>query len=264
MAKTKKGDPRFKKGEKVWVDFGDSKPEQKTIEDMYKPITGIWMYSFKGSSIACGENYLRRKLTDKKLTISECLGDGDEHVTKFNTFAFKRGTPYLDSEANRKAAEALNIIFFEPDMLFVEWLIKYAAGRLIIDIGCGCGHLMKMINARGGKVMGIEPNIDAMSVMAERMASGQSMMHIMQQPVEDCGPFLKTLGEKALLIFARPCHSQFVENGIAVKHPKQEVLYITKPENLKQYNDLGKFKNKAKKIKHEGSSKDNEIVYSIK
>ena len=66
-----------------------------------------------------------------------------------------------------------------------------------------------------------------------------------------------------LYIFARPCHSNFVEVSLDNLPKGIEALYITVPENLEKYDDLGKYKDKAKQIFLKGNSVDNEVIYSI-
>lgn len=92
------------------------------------------------------------------------------------------------------------------------------------------------------------------------------MVQILPYPVENSmvKDIIEKLGDNILMVIARPCHNDFVENALALKKEGAEALYITVPENLSLYNDLGKFKRRATKINHRGSSKENEIVLSIK
>lgn len=157
-------------------------------------------------------------------------------------------------------------LFFKPDMKFVKWLIKYADGRQIIDVGAGQGHLVRMIKMFGGKAIGLEPNFDQRRYIEQgkiKWGNDFDINEMLPWTIERVKGFINGLGSKALLIFARPCHSDFVVNGIRNMPNDMEALYITKPENVVKYNDLGEYFEKRKFIKHDGVSEDNEIVYSI-
>ena len=75
---------------------------------------------------------------------------------------------------------------------------------------------------------------------------------------------IESLGkDQVMLVFARPCHSDFVEVGIRNMPEGMEALYITVPENLDLYNDLGRFEDSAKLVEHDGASEDDEVIYSV-
>lgn len=162
-------------------------------------------------------------------------------------------------------------IFFNPDNTFVKWIAEYANKRIIIDIGCGSGLLLEKLRdvAKYSKTIGIEPTFDyesKLEILMKNSNSNISPVKILPNYVED--KIVRTIieqgGDKILMVFARPCHNDFVENALSFKQLNTEALYITKQENIKKYSDLGKFEKIAKKIKHQGTSQDNEIVYSIK
>ena len=156
--------------------------------------------------------------------------------------------------------------FFKPDAEFVKWIIEYANGRMIIDVGCGNLHLLKLLNKAGyKKIVGIEPMIDYMEYIKHTIASGEDKIQILPNKVQDPLPSsIISKGENVLILCVRPCHSNFVEETIELKHPTAEVLYNTVPQNLIDYRDLGAFHDVAVKIEHKGTSEDNEVVYSIK
>ena len=49
------------------------------------------------------------------------------------------------------------MIFFRPTPEFIDWLINYANGRTIVDIGCGEGYVIHLIRQKYKNVVGIEP-----------------------------------------------------------------------------------------------------------
>jgi len=188
----------------------------------------------------------------------------DDVATKLNTYANGFGQSINSEEV------ALNLdtnLFFKPDIMFVKWLIQYANGRMIIDVGAGQGHLVRMIKMLGGKAIGLEPNIDYMSMVTMRKAKNPNydINEILPMDVQRAGTMIQGLGgDKTMLVFARPCHNGFVEEGLDIMPEGMEALYITLEENLEKYDDLGKYKNSAEHIGTMGISEDNEVVYSIK
>lgn len=150
--------------------------------------------------------------------------------------------------------------FFEPNAEMIQWLREYIGKRVPIDVGCGQGDLLIELK-KGG--VGIDPFIAI--DLNERMDMLQRhRIHIMDVRVEElCGNFINGLGKKAVMIFARPCHSDFVKNGIDLAPKGMEVLYITKPSNVLEYNDLGSYDKSKKLLKHLGRGNENEVVYSI-
>ena len=150
--------------------------------------------------------------------------------------------------------------FFEPDQKMLEWLKNYANGRLIIDIGCGTGHIIRELHKIKTKVIGIDPHMDVTKFHEENLKQGIGLINVMLREAQHCD--LAKL-PNCLLIFCRPCHSDFVEETIKVMHPTSEALYITVPRNLNNYNDLGRFKKVAKLLKHEGISIEEEQVWKI-
>lgn len=150
--------------------------------------------------------------------------------------------------------------FFEPDDELVQSIVDYANGRIIFDIGFGDGDLLKELHAKGARVAGVEMFLDEKTFNDLRIKHG---LQVFPGRVEDYKFLISKLEDKGLLLFARPCHSRFVENTLDFKNPDTEALYITVPENLELYDDLGKHKTRAKRIKLRGTSVDNEVIYSI-
>lgn len=154
-------------------------------------------------------------------------------------------------------------LFFQPDEKMIEWLVKYANGRMIVDVGCGSGWLLEKLHKAGAKCFGIEPIWSFEMLMAWRNKT-KGQVHVLTTPVELCESIIAALKNKALLLFCRPCHSDFTEVGISMLPKGGEALYITLHENLEKYDDLGMFRYNAVPVKHEGCSLENEIVLSIK
>jgi hypothetical protein len=151
--------------------------------------------------------------------------------------------------------------FFEPDVAFLKWIKEYANGRLVIDCGAGMGHVTRELFKLGTKVVAFEPNGDYTAFQEENMKQRIGMI---QYIIADCSTSKITSMPNLLLLFCRPCHSDFVERTIAHMHPSSEALYITKPNNWEDYDDLGHFRDNAVLIKHKGKSKEGEKVWSIK
>ena len=155
--------------------------------------------------------------------------------------------------------DLLSTVFFMPDVNFIKWLIEYADGRCIIDCGAGSGYTTALINKLGGKCIAVEPNYTIERKMF--WLKKQINFHIFYEKSEKASIIHDIPDGKALLLFARPCHSDFVYDTITKNMPSgMEALYISHKNNTNldlrdiQYTEL----------KHEGTSKNNEFVLSIK
>ena len=153
----------------------------------------------------------------------------------------------------------MGIRFFIPDMEFKQWLKDYAGDRIIIDVGAGTGEFALEMREIGAKIMCIEPynEVDSYNFISKGI---QWWPH----RVEESQTIIKAIKDKGLFLFARPCHSDFVENCITYMDDKAEALYITIPKNLVRYQDLGIWNNYKTLLTHKGTSEENEVVYSIK
>ena len=150
--------------------------------------------------------------------------------------------------------------FFEPDKELLKSLVEYANGRVIIDIGCGDCDVLIALKELGAKVLGFEPFLFPEN--NEKVKNAGIM--VIEDYVQRHNPIISGIKEKGLLLFARSCHSNFVEQCLDMKDKSTEALYITIPENLILYNDLGYHEYKAFKKELKGSSRDNEVIYSIR
>jgi hypothetical protein len=118
------------------------------------------------------------------------------------------------------------MIFFKPTPRWIEWLVNYAQGRLIIDVGCGDGHLLKTLVVHGYTgIIGVDPYVSeetAFDFIKQRI-------HLLTFKAEECK--LITEHDKSLLVIARPCHNGFVADTLRA-NAGNEVLYVSNPTNV--------------------------------
>ena len=152
------------------------------------------------------------------------------------------------------------MMFFKPDDQLLKSIVEYANGRLIVEIGCGDCDVIIKLKEFGARVFGFEPFL----LEENRLKVAKANINVFEEFAQSYSGILKKLGKNGLLLFARPCHSEFVEECIDITTNETESLYITIPENLILYDDLGKYEKIARKIQLKGSSEDNEIIMSIK
>lgn len=158
------------------------------------------------------------------------------------------------------------LVFFKPDMTFIDWIIKQAGGRMIMEVGSGTAHVLHLITARGhNRIIGIEPCWDVTSSIARNPAG--EMMHILPYDVTRARKMIEAITAAktkevvgTLLLICRPAHTGYTEEAIDYAAPGTVVMYITKKNNLDEYDDLGKYTHLGEIVKHEGTSADNEVV----
>lgn len=160
---------------------------------------------------------------------------------------------------------AVHKIFFKPTDMFITWLVEYANDRLIIDVGSGSGHLLNMIKPHYKRLIGIEPMFDYEAYVTLCMNYNKERIHMHPAPLSDSKGIIRGIEEKGLLVCARPSHNGMVREAIEIMHPDQELLYITKPINLKLYDDMGGFRNYANKIPLDFKiGSESEEIWSVK
>jgi len=115
--------------------------------------------------------------------------------------------------------------FFEPNDAFLDWLAKHAGNRMVFDVGSGEGHITRALLSRKVKCVGIEPQWDRYFEENRDLVNA-----IIPTEAEHCSSV--ALATNSLFLFCRPCHNLFVERTLRRLQPGNEVLYITKPENL--------------------------------
>lgn len=165
----------------------------------------------------------------------------------------------------------LQPVFFKPNTELIKWLIEYAKNRIIIDAGSGAKFPLSQQLILNGykKVLAFDSFIDYNEFMKFKMLHGdilsEASFHVFPKEIQSMSELYNDSAtiQKVLIVFARPCHSNFVEETLDLKGKDVEVLYITVPKNIKEYDDLGKWKKKKKLLKHKGSSADKEVIYSI-
>jgi hypothetical protein len=114
--------------------------------------------------------------------------------------------------------------FFEPTAQYIMWIKKYAAGRPVVELGCGDGYFTSKMREACVKAMGIDP-----------YKEGEFLDHTSFMPVRASQCRIVT-DHPCLLIAARPDHSGWVTNVPFQMHEDSELLYIGLPENVD--NDL--------------------------
>jgi SAM-dependent methyltransferase len=115
--------------------------------------------------------------------------------------------------------------FFEPTAEFLDWLAKYAKGRFVFDVGCGAGHILLELHKLGTKALGIDP------VYKYERAPISLCTCVMPCEAKECALLLTN--ENSLVLFCRPCHNGFVAETIKLLPVSSEILYISKPDNVK-------------------------------
>jgi len=135
--------------------------------------------------------------------------------------------------------------FFYPTNRFVDWLVKLAGHRPIIDCGCGEGLLVEKLFRHGAAVLGVD------------------IRRLSEQPlvvVQDAETF--EFPNNSVVLFCRPCHSDWVERTIKVARRSADViLYIGKAENVEC--DLGDFLPRFKCI-GKNVGKEGEYVWQMR
>lgn len=176
---------------------------------------------------------------------------------------------FEDTDAPMQMFGNKGILFFKPDMDFIKWIAAYANGRLILEIGSGTAHVLHLLHHSGyNKVMGIEPSWDPVASAMGAMKADSEILHVMPWTVTKAGKMIRDITTPkegsafpgALILACRPCHGSFVAEAIDHSAPGTEIMYITKRENLRLYNDLGEYSQFANTIPHQGTSTDKEVV----
>jgi SAM-dependent methyltransferase len=193
--------------------------------------------------------------------------DKDERLLNAGENMLEEMVSSMDKVRGRLTSSGKPVLeFFQPDDVFINWIKEYAQNRLIVEIGCGSGLTLIRLSNAGARICGVDPYWDMseyVGINMSRIQRNQSLIQVLPKRIEDVPELITNKGSKILILFCRPCHSDFVVNVLNMKDPDTEVLYITLPENLECYNDLGAHESRAKLIKHEGFSVKKEIVLSI-
>lgn len=147
--------------------------------------------------------------------------------------------------------------FFKPDDEFINWIVNYANGRRIIEVGCGNGETLGRLVDAGGFGYGIEPFWNFENHV-KRMAEGKEALQVVPMAVQKM-PELLEKADNALILICRPCHSGFHNFCKVIAHPNAEVLYIGLRRNF-GIDDI----DESGRIPHQGDSVDGELVIQLK
>jgi hypothetical protein len=261
---------RFTVGQTVWSGRG-SKIREMVVDKVHKnPRIPIHQYSFKApfDGFFCGEQSIRATKDGRDLTLSECFVKDKEADTRVNTIASALRTEVSEQNSMINLPKMSTFdsfrVDFKPSLEMCEWLKEYADGRVIIHVGSGQGHLVRMLKMTRAKVIGIEPNFNKDWWLKFRIhrdgENFDSINEILEGTVGRYKKLISGMGDKALLIFARPKVFDFVIEGLQNMPKEMEALYIDTefPE------ELNEFVLNTTLLKHKGVSEDNEVVISIK
>lgn len=123
------------------------------------------------------------------------------------------------------------MIFFRPTKKWIDWLIGYANGRIIVDIGCGEGLLIKKLSEAGyNKVMGVDLLISD-ELKCDCYGKGIHLLEI-DTLSSTFNRIFSSINHNMLFIFCRPCHGWWVEMTINNLPKNADVLYVGLEENL--------------------------------
>lgn len=126
--------------------------------------------------------------------------------------------------------------FFSPTDAFLDLFARQYAHHVVVDAGCGYGHLVHELNRRGCPAYGVD--LSHAKIDAGRRAFPDLHSRLMDGDVIG-HPFTKLKAEGKLLgsvlVFARPCHSEWIGKAIRAA-PNAIAIYISKPGN--ETNDL--------------------------
>jgi len=265
---------RYQKGQSVYMGRGD-KLRELVVERVHNnPLIPVFQYTFEAPNdgFACGEQSIRGTKNGKDRTVGQSYKEDYQidMATNINTMASATGKSVNGDDQGYGGIFSDTDVQFRPDLKLVKWLKDYANGRIIIDVGCGQGHLVNMVKMTGAKVIGIEPKFNHQEWVKWRGLYRHNdalpdINEILPRKIEDCKKLINGMGaSNVLMVFARPNDGEFVDVAIRNMAKDMEALLITTPENIKKYNVLGEYVLKAEPIEHEGQSEGNEVMLLIK
>lgn len=109
--------------------------------------------------------------------------------------------------------------FFEPTTVWLDWMKKNYSNRVIVDCGCGLGHVTADLMKIGLKCIPID-----LYPTADLIHSGGYA----------CDSEIFPFKPEWVPMFARPCHNGFVMKSVhhAIGRGVTDILYISKHINL--------------------------------
>lgn len=108
--------------------------------------------------------------------------------------------------------------FFEPSDEYLDWFEGFVQKKLVVDVGCGEGHVVAALQARGVACIGIDlfPSQEGTNIITG-----------------DATKILPSLSSKMMLpVFFRPCHGQFIQNVVSAAHEVSPWLYVGLRKNV--------------------------------
>ena len=118
--------------------------------------------------------------------------------------------------------------FFNPTEEFVDKLIEVIGDRMVFEIGCGKGDLLKALMNKGVPIIGIDPYVDLMDVDLE--IRGKILPYEIDRVISMIDEWKGK--KKIVLLVARPCHSGFPQEYLSMFGDKCEMIYIGFAKNL--------------------------------
>lgn len=124
------------------------------------------------------------------------------------------------------------MIFFRPTKAWISWLISYANNRIIVDIGCGDGELLKQLRQSGySNLIGVDLFIGD-KLRSDLIGSGCHLLEMNTITDNLLASMFDGNSDKALFLFCCPCQGGVVEFTLPNLPAGSEVLYVGKLENL--------------------------------
>lgn len=133
--------------------------------------------------------------------------------------------------------------FFQPTKKFCDWFVELAAGRPIIEVGCGEGHVGRALRKRGAKVIQIDVRPQRLTIL------GMDATKFKYLP-------------NCIVLICRPCHSNWVERTVEAAAPQADLIVYVGLEQNFEY-DLGEFVDSFKKVAVNAGA-EHESVWQMK
>lgn len=134
--------------------------------------------------------------------------------------------------------------FFKPNEAFNDWMLQTCNGRLVYDVGAGCGQVAQQLKASGILVKALDIHRRDGAQHPVVIADGASYPY-------EAG---------SIVMLCRPCHGLFTQAVIeqAIYRSVFSILYVGLAGNLKD--DLGKYRSRFKRVLTK-TGRDGENIY---
>lgn len=115
------------------------------------------------------------------------------------------------------------MIFFKPSARYAKWLATYANGRMIVDIGCGEGALIRAVRKAGyNKIIGFDLQFDPLDPSNKDLTNAVMPSDALESSLL-AG---KQKSPPMLCVLARPCHGGWPVMMAKLVTPHSELIYI--------------------------------------